>query len=355
MKRYLAVGVILALVLLGGCKTIRELYGLESAPDAETVNLEEIVVQPEEDEETPPEIPQEILDEEQGSNGQEDEIPVPDAPAEEVMEAKKPSKVLIVQETEAVSLQPKVSDPDKDTVKLSYTTPLDERGRWATTYGDQGEYTVTVTASDGQLTTSQEVLIIVNKKEETPTIDNAAPAEGRLQANENSEVAFSIEASDLNKDPLAITWSLDGNEAAKDSSTFTYQLDFDAAGDHEITAAVSDGNAEARKEWQLSVSNVNRKPELEALSDITAKETETITLAPAAVDPDGDSLEFSVDNGKLVQDEDNTFIWETTYDDAGAYTVTVTASDGTDKVSRSITITIENVNRPPVIDDIVLG
>ena len=63
-------------------------------------------------------------------------------------------------------------------------------------------------------------------------------------------------------------------------------------------------------------------------------------------------LSFGIDDERFVQDG-SSFTWETTYDDSGEHTVTVTVSDGVDTVSQEVKITIENVNRAPVILDIV--
>ena len=48
----------------------------------------------------------------------------------------------------------------------SFTEPLDRQGKWQTSYGDAGEYIITVTATDGELSTSEKVKLVVKKKEE---------------------------------------------------------------------------------------------------------------------------------------------------------------------------------------------
>ena len=117
---------------------------------------------------------------------------------------------------------------------------------------------------------------------------------------------------------------------------------------------VSDGVADTSQEWSITVENVNRKPVMDKLSDIQAKETEVIVLEPIAADLDKeDTLTFSIDDANFRQ-IDGRFEWQTTYDNSGEYTVTITASDGEDEVSQEVEITIGNVNRPPVIEDIIL-
>ena len=263
------------------------------------------------------------------------------------------AKVIIVTERDLVSLKPKATDPDADKLSFTYTTPLDGEGKWQTDYGDAGEYTITITASDGELSATKDVLIIVNKKEETPVIDEAVPKEKSLEAQENSKLSFSVKASDLNKDPLIYSWKLDGEEVSTENS-YVYDMGYDAAGQHTVKVLVSDGAGEASNIWALKVENVNRKPVLEKIAAIRVKETETVVIEPMATDPDGDELLFSTDNDKF-EDVDGRFEWETTYDDSGDYVVTLAVMDGEAEVSQEVTITIENVNRPPIIQDVVLG
>lgn len=260
--------------------------------------------------------------------------------------------VVIVQETEKVSLVPKAEDPDKNaSLVFTFTSPLNDRGEWQTTYGDAGEFTVTVTASDGELTTSRDVLIIVNKKEEPPAIDSAKPIESGLTIDETQSIDFDVAASDLNKDPLTYTWKLDGTEVGKDTK-YTYQTDYDSAGSHTVKADVSDGISSASRIWSVNVKNVNRKPVLEKISDIHAKETDKIVITALATDADKDAITYSISDKRFAQ-EVNVFTWQTDYDSAGTYEVTVSASDGQDKADQAFTVTVSNVDRPPMIIDIV--
>jgi len=260
--------------------------------------------------------------------------------------------VVIVQETDLISLAPKADDPDKDTtLTFTFTSPLNEEGEWQTTYGDAGQYTVTVTASDGESTTSKDVLIIINKKEETPVIDIAKPIEGALAIDETEAIEFSAAASDLNKDPLMYGWKLDGVDAGNEDK-YTYTTTYDDAGTHTVKVDVSDGTSSASKIWSVNVRNVNRKPNLEKINDIEAKETDNIVITAFATDDDKDTITYSI-NEKNFKQEDNAFTWRTDYDSAGEYKVVVSASDGKDTTEQEVSINVKNVNRPPVITDIV--
>lgn len=278
----------------------------------------------------------------------------PEEKEERIIEEKPKEKpvVVVVQETEFVSLSPKAEDPDKDSsLVFTFTSPLSEKGEWQTTYGDAGEYTVIVTASDGELTTTKDVLIIVNKKEETPTIDIAKPIESGLAIDETQAIDFSAVASDLNKDPLAYTWKLDGIDVGNENK-YTYQSTYDDAGTHTVKVDVSDSLSSASKIWSVNVRNVNRKPVLEKINDIKAKETNNIVITALATDADKDTITYSISDKRFSQ-EDNVFTWQTDYDSAGTYEATLSASDGQDTTEQEFIVIVENVNRPPVIIDIV--
>ena len=164
--------------------------------DSETVDDEEVE---DDSEETEDEEDSETLEESDSDDGQAAEV-------------SGDGVVVLVEETELVSLVPQAQDPDADQLQFTFTTPLDENGEWQTTYGDAGEYTVTVTASDGTLTANQDVLVIVRKKEEAPTFDITRPIESAADLDETETLLFSVEATDLNDDDLEYSWKLDGVE-----------------------------------------------------------------------------------------------------------------------------------------------
>lgn len=359
--RGLVAFLIISVFLLSGCEVYQTLYGTspQQATGQVTAPSEESSMEKEA-------APSDAMVEKEEPNP-EAEGQAAMEPAEEVKEAKPEETaapetqaetpkgnpvVVVVQETELVSLSPSAEDPDKDTnLAFTFTSPLAENGEWQTNYGDAGEYTVTVTASDGELTTTQDVLIIVNKKEENPAIDSARPIESGLSIDETQALEFSIEASDLNNDQLSYAWKLDGADVGTETS-YTYQSTYEDAGTHTVKVEASDGLSSASKLWSVDVSNVNRKPVLEQLEDMTLRETDKITITALATDDDRDAITYSISDSRFVKEE-NVFTWQTDYDSAGTYEVTVSASDGQDTTEQALAITVQNVNRPPVIKDIV--
>jgi len=362
-KEIFIVLMVISIFLVSACDVYETLYVKEAGEEAVEVPEEAITIDIEEvTGEAVEEIDIEDLLEEEVAEEEEEviveEIDIEDVFEEEVVkgeviveEIPEDATVIIVDETELVSLVPKAEDPDADALTSTFTSPLNDNGEWQTTYGDTGEYTVTVTVSDGSLTASKEVLIIVNRKEEAPTLDSFNPQETSIEIGETDTLSFDVTASDLNNDELTYVWKLDGVEIGNKNS-IGYQTTYEDSGSHTVKVGVSDGMFDTEKIWAVTVNNVNRKPLLSEVDDIVVRETDTVVIELEAVDHDGDELSFGIDDGRFVQDG-NLFTWETTYDDAGEHIVTATVSDGVDTASQEFTVTIENVNRAPVILDIV--
>ncbi len=100
-------------------------------------------------------------------------------------------------------------------------------------------------------------------------------------------------------------------------------------------------------------------PVLNAVGDKSVDEGDLFEFTVTANDADLDNLTLSatgLPTGASFPTEEGTngivsqtFNWTPTYDQAGEHDVTFTASDGTNTGSETITITVNNVNRPPAI------
>ena len=111
-------------------------------------------------------------------------------------------KVFEIEETEKLSLGLETDDPDSDKLTYTFTQPLDTNGDWQSTYGDAGEYKASVTLSDGETEVSEDILIIVTKKEEEPTIETFFPKEEYIMIDENQKIKFGASGLDPNMDKL---------------------------------------------------------------------------------------------------------------------------------------------------------
>ena len=108
----------------------------------------------------------------------------------------------------------------------------------------------------------------------------------------------------------------------------------------------------------LLVNDINRPPVLDPIGDQAVDEGDSLNLPVTASDPDGDPLAFTADGlppfVTFLDNGDGTAILSLapSFNDAGTYSITVTVSDGDLATSETLTLTINNVNRSPVLDPI---
>ncbi len=249
----------------------------------------------------------------------------------------------VIQETEKISLKTNATDPDNDRLTYTYSPPLDENGEWQTTYGDAGEYKSQVTVSDGLANTSQEILVVVKRKEEAPTIDLYAP-ESPVYMKEMETAQFKVEASDLNKDELSYEWYLDSKKT-KDGTEFTYTPSYIDSGKHTVFIIVSDGIFKASKTWDVYVEDVDVQKLLDGISDVTVNENEIARLDL----PDFAKYGLTYTITQPIGDDNE---WQTGYDDAGAYDVIVHAEGNGFSGNTIVKVSLNDVDRPPIFDEI---
>ena len=183
----------------------------------------------------------------------------------------------VYNETDLVSLQPQATDPDAQELIYTFSSPLNEEGEWQTTYGDAGEYTVIITVSDGELSSSEDVSIIVNKKEMPPTIDSFKPNVKDVDINEGKTVKFQASASDLNKDELSYSWFLDDKKVSE-GNEIDFSPDYGQSGNYKIKVVVSDGKNNVSNKWNVNVNKVDLANILYTIKDITVTEKEAVKI-----------------------------------------------------------------------------
>ena len=260
-----------------------------------------------------------------------DETPVNGAPDVEY------DAVITGVEGEEIVLNPRVSDPDGDPVTIMFQPPFDQDGVWQTEIGDAGEFATVITASDGDLESSVRVLIRVDRANLPPVI--TGPEAFILDEGETLDLTV-FEVVDPEGDDVIISYTGWTTQSMTETT-------FGDAGVHNGTIIAQDtaGN-EARKDYTIIIDRVNRPPVLTIeQEEVTATEGDVVQLRATADDPDGETVTI-----RFGQPFDATGRWATTRGDAGTYRVPVTASDGTDTVEQTVTVTIQPANRPPVIE-----
>ncbi|MHC4213354.1 MAG: putative Ig domain-containing protein [Planctomycetota bacterium] len=187
--------------------------------------------------------------------------------------------------------------------------------------------------------------------------NNAAPildSIGNKTVNENTSLAFDVNATDPNGDPITYSAASLPSGAALSGSSFSWTPSYSQSGTYQVTFIVRDSNlAQDSEQITITVNNVNRDPVLASISDTSVNEIESLNLALSATDADGDTITYSspdLPSGAVLSG--SSFTWTPGYAQAGSYTVTFTASDGTAQDSEQVSITVNNVNRTVVLDEI---
>ncbi|MEK6869044.1 MAG: putative Ig domain-containing protein, partial [Nanoarchaeota archaeon] len=139
--------------------------------------------------------------------------------------------------------------------------------------------------------------------------------------------------------------------------TFNLTNNFTATGAYTLKLIVADNNSNsATQEWQVTVTNTNREPILDQVSNKNVNEDSTLKFNITALDPDGDSLIFisnvsSITFTSAANNSLATANWTPTNDNVGSNSVEFIVKDSSKNASQTITITVTNTNDDPTITD----
>ncbi len=231
-------------------------------------------------------------------------------------------------------------------------------------------YQFTVQVSDGEGgSDSQAVTITVENVNERPVI-NSSNSQDVLDGQTS---AIDVNATDPDGDNL--TYSITGTDADlfninanNGVVTFRSAPDFDAPGDansdnvYEFRVTASDGSFDTNQDVEITVLLENQAPSIGSSATSSVAENQTSAIDVDATDPDGDTLTYSIsggaDAGLFSIDPGTGVVSFTAAPDFEApgdansnntYVFTVTASDGREADSQSITVTVVDENEAPTI------
>ena len=228
--------------------------------------------------------------------------------------------------------------------------------------GGNNVYDVILTASDGTNSTNQAVTItVINVNDNSPIITSGSSS----SVVENQTAAYAASATDGDAG-IALTYSLSGSDAALFSIdaatgavTFKAAPDFevpaDANGDnvYDIVVAASDGTNSTTRAVAITVTNVNDiAPQFTSGGAVTVNENIIATgYVVAASDAEGDPVSFAIageaDAALLSSIDDRRIEFcQCARFQAGqtSFTVDIAASDGINSSTRTVVITLADVN-----------
>lgn len=245
------------------------------------------------------------------------------------------------------------TDSDGDTVSYSVTgLPTgaqfaNQAFTWTPTYTQAGDnYQVTFIANDGTAQTSETISITVANVNRPPILTSISDQ----QATMNTPLYLTVLATDPDSD--IINYSVQNLPAGAtfENQVFSWTPDATANETNTITFSASDGQDQDFQTITIIVGSINQPPVLDPIGDQTVEELSSLSFTLNATDTDGDILSFSANNlptGATFIDQ--VFSWTPTQDQAGTYQSTFIVSDNEEIDFETIIITVNNVNRAPVI------
>lgn len=270
------------------------------------------------------------------------------------------------------------SDGNNDA--LTYSTNSDEAGVIPSIANNQltitlapnfnGSATISLTASDGKASVTDEILVTVNPVNDAPIVDNAVVD---LNTNEDDLFSYSLpvdQFSDIDGDNLTIQEvvftgqnGISGSWLAFNSETNTISgIPLQShVGTTTVNVTATDGSLTVTDAFDVVVINVNDVPV--ASNQPTQSLTEdgqpiNIDIATIFSDEDGDVLTYtySIIENTLIVDlalTGSTLIITPLGDANGTQTITLTAADASLSVSTALTVTISPVNDAPRVKNAV--
>jgi hypothetical protein len=276
-----------------------------------------------------------------------------------------------VDEEQTLEFRISATDPDLDSIVLTAeNVPLNatfiDSGNGAGSftfspdYDQAGVYNVTLTASDGSLADSEVVSITVNNVNRAPVLNPI----GSRTVIEGGHMAFLVTASDPDDDSLILSAKNVPTHAVFTDSgngrgSFEFDPDYTQSGLYYVTFKVSDSDLVDSEVVQITVIEAgNQAPVLDSIGPKTVAEAKTLKLRVHATDPDGTIPALLARNkptNSTFVDSGNgsgSFTFTPSYDQAGLYTVTFVATDGSLRDSEMVVITVTETDRAPVLSSI---
>ncbi|MFH1710721.1 MAG: tandem-95 repeat protein [Nanoarchaeota archaeon] len=254
-----------------------------------------------------------------------------------------------VEETQEVSITVIASDANEDLLVYSVNdtrfTQNDNLFTWLTDYDDAGTYYVLVSVSDGTLTASQTVEVVVGNFNRAPVMMEI----GTITIFEDYNYTATLSASDPDSDSLIYSIKEENLSKVNCELNNNNLIVIPAAnfyGNASCLVEVSDSILSDSKTVLIQVLAINDAPEIISVSNVGVEETQEVSITVIASDIDGDLIYYSINDTRFTQN-DNLFTWLTDYGDSGTHYVSVSVSDSVLSASQTVEVVVSDKNEPP--------
>lgn len=280
-----------------------------------------------------------------------------------------------VNEQTLLTFTASAADPDVPANTLVYTLESAPPGasigifsgvfQWTPTEAQgPGDYTFTVRVTDNgdpNLSDEETITVHVDEANRPPVLAGI----GNRTVAEGSDLTFTANATDPDLPAQNLSYSLIGAPSGASihpsSGVFHWTpSESQGPGGFTLTVRVTDSGSPAQFDEEVimvTVDEVNEPPVIDAIPTQTVDEMTLLTFTAPATDPDlpAQSLVYSLVGepaGMTIQPSSGQVTWTPTEAQGpGSFTFHVVVSDGQVSDSTSVLVNVQEVNRPPVLDD----
>ena len=267
---------------------------------------------------------------------------------------------LKVKENEAVTVLPKGTDLDGNRIKWRFSAPLDAQGKWKTDYTSAGNYTATIIASDGYLSSEKNFLITVEEVNRPSTLK----IDGEVfRLREGDGVEFNVQAIDPDaKENITKVFIENLPKGASFSDgRFSWIPSYDTASnkdktkiklfgflpkektgkEYKVNFIAKDGELETKHPISIIVYDINQKPEIEKIVKDTKgdiKVGEAVIFEAFGSDKDNETLKYNwnFDGHTVAGKEKIKYAFKT----PGVKTIKVAVSDGRAVTEKTVQVKV---------------
>ncbi len=227
-------------------------------------------------------------------------------------------------------------------------------------FDQEGVYNIMIIASDGSFSDTGYAEITVSNTNVSPVwqvIDDQ-------DVDEGDSLYLHVISSDYDNQALTLTaQSLPLNSVFSDSGNghglFRFGPDFTQSGIYNLNFIVSDGEAADTEAVEITVNQINMKPAMTAIGSQSVDEAGHLEFTINTIDFDGDSLILSAEDVPInatftdLYNNRGDFTFDPDYTQSGVFDVLFIVSDGDMADSELVAITVNDINLPPQIDDVI--
>jgi len=224
-------------------------------------------------------------------------------------------------------------------------------------YESETSYDLTLTASDGTNSTSSSFTILVTNIDETVDLTTSLAANSFDENTTTGTVIATATATDPEGDTVTFSLSGTGSDKFSVSSdgtiTLTNALDYETDSSYTLTLSATDGTNTTTTNITVTVDNINEDITLStsvAASSFAEDISTGTTIATASVtNPENATISYTLSgtgSDKFSVSSDGTISLTSglDYESISSYSLTLTASDGTNSTSESIAFSVGDVN-----------